>query len=257
MNLRLLFYATCTQNDMNPSNLVFHMRNLQKQAYLSFKDRPAVSLIQQVRTEGLTYLEPAALVDLYTRVKEVEAQGLDGIMIEAGCALGGSAIIITAAKEANRSLFLYDTFEMIPPPSTQDGEDAHQRYNVIVSGQADGLRGGEYYGYQDNLLAQVVQTFARFGFSSEEQHLHFVKGLYEETLLVNEPVTLAHIDCDWYDSVMTCLQRITPNLVSGGVLIIDDYNDWSGCRRAVDDYFATRQAEFIFEMKSRLHIIRR
>ncbi|MBX3055633.1 MAG: class I SAM-dependent methyltransferase [Anaerolineae bacterium] len=242
---------------MSSPNLVFHLHNLRKQATLWLKDRAAVSLIQQVRREGLTYLEPAALVDLYTRVKMVEDQELAGIMIEAGCALGGSAIVMTAAKQSNRPFFLYDTFEMIPPPSTQDGEDAHQRYNVIVSGQAGGLKGKSYYGYQENLLTQVTQTFVHYGFPLEQHHLHFIKGLYEETLVVSQPVALAHIDCDWYDSVMTCLQQITPNLVPGGVLIIDDYADWSGCRRAVDTYFASRQAEFIFEMKSRLHIIRR
>jgi asparagine synthase (glutamine-hydrolysing) len=56
---------------------------------------------------------------------------------------------------------------------------------------------------------------------------------------------------------MTCLRRIEPHLVSGGVLVIDDYEDWSGCRKAIDDYFASRHGEFLFEMKSRLHIVRR
>jgi asparagine synthase (glutamine-hydrolysing) len=242
---------------MKSQNLVAYWKNFQKLLPLWFKDKQAASLIRQVRAEGLTYLESAALVDLYSRVKMVEAQGLKGVIIEAGCALGGSAIVMAAAKMTNRPIYLYDTFEMIPPPSTRDGDDAHQRYHVIASGQASGLKGGNYYGYQKDLLTQVTKTFATYGFTEEQQHLHFEKGLYEDTLIINQPVALAHIDCDWYDSVMTCLERITPNLVSGGVLIIDDYADWSGCRRAVDSYFASRQEEFVFETKSRLHIIRR
>jgi asparagine synthase (glutamine-hydrolysing) len=55
-------------------------------------------------------------------------------------------------------------------------------------------------------------------------------------LHVSEPVALAHIDGDWYRSVMTCLRRIEPNLVPGGTLVIDDYRAWSGCKRAVDEY---------------------
>jgi asparagine synthase (glutamine-hydrolysing) len=41
------------------------------------------------------------------------------------------------------------------------------------------------------------------------------------------------------------------------VLIIDDYYTWSGCRKAVDDYFADKKDGFGFCNKSRLHIIRK
>lgn len=242
---------------MNLHRASFYFHNFQKLARLWLKDREATAVIKQVRADKLTYLEPAALIDLHTRVTQVEQQGLSGIMIEAGCALGGSALVIAAGKQPDRPLYLYDAFEMIPPPSTADGADAQQRFDVIASGQATGIKGGTYYGYRANLLAQVQHTFTHYGFETDEQHIHFVKGFYEDTLAVNQPVALAHIDCDWHDSVMTCLQRIEPHLVSGGVLIIDDYKDWSGCRTAVDTYFANRQDEFVFEMKSRLHIVRK
>jgi asparagine synthase (glutamine-hydrolysing) len=87
--------------------------------------------------------------------------------------------------------------------------------------------------------------------------VQFVAGFYEETLQIDQPVALAHIDCDWHDSVMTCLERIEPHLVKGGLLIIDDYDEWSGCKRAVDSYFANRKDEFDFILKSRLHIVRK
>jgi asparagine synthase (glutamine-hydrolysing) len=82
-------------------------------------------------------------------------------------------------------------------------------------------------------------------------------GLFEDTLYIAEPVALAHIDCDWYQSVMLCLERITPHLIPGGVLVIDDYRDWAGCKRAVDEYFTGRGDEFRFVMRARLHIERR
>ena len=84
-----------------------------------------------------------------------------------------------------------------------------------------------------------------------------VKGLYSDTLKIDSPVSLAHIDCDWFDSVMTCLERIAPRLVKGGALVIDDYDNWSGCKSAVDLYFNDRKAEFDFVRKSRLHIVKR
>ena len=46
------------------------------------------------------------------------------------------------------------------------------------------------------------------------------------------------------------------SLIVGGVLVIDDYDSWSGCRRAVNDYFAGRKAECRFERRARLHIVK-
>lgn len=199
----------------------------------------------------------AALIDLYQAVNDAERQKIPGILIEAGTALGGSAIAMAAAKQPERTMLIFDAFEMIPPPSERDDRDAHQRYALIRDGQAVGLKGTPYYGYQPNLLQQVEQNFVRFGFPPSTHHIHLVKGYYADTLRVDRPVAVAHVDCDWYDSVMTCLERIVPYLAVGGRLIVDDYTHWSGCRRAVEDYFAGRQEGFEFIMKSRLHIVRR
>lgn len=91
----------------------------------------------------------------------------------------------------------------------------------------------------------------------QDNDVHLVKGLFQDTLHIGDQVALAHIDADWYESVMTCLTRIAPRLISGGVLVIDDYDDWSGCRTAVDEYFADRHEEYEFIRRSRLHIVRR
>ena len=74
---------------------------------------------------------------------------------------------------------------------------------------------------------------------------------------MDEPAALAHIDADWYQSVMTCLERIEPHLSPGGVLVIDDYDHWSRCRKAVDEYFADKRDRYFFLRRSRLHIVRR
>src|SRR5439155_425231 len=106
-------------------------------------------IIRAVRAQGLTYLSEADLKDLHDRVAEVERRGLPGIFIEAGCAAGGSAIVLAAAKAKSRPLFVYDVFGMIPQPSARDGQDVHARYQVIQSGQSRGIRGKKYYGYED------------------------------------------------------------------------------------------------------------
>jgi asparagine synthase (glutamine-hydrolysing) len=235
------------------SKLIGHARHLA----LLASDRNAYRVIRDVKGQKLTYLSTLALVELRQTIKELEHAERDGVLIEAGCALGGSALVVAASKSQSRDLYIYDVFDMIPPPSERDGADAHERYNVIVGGDSVGIRDSTYYGYQKNLLEQVQSSFLDFGYPPRENNIHLVQGLFEDTLAVNEPVLLAHIDSDWYDSVLTCLQRIEPQLVSGGVLIVDDYYTWSGCRAAVDDYFSDKRSQFTFADKSRLHISRR
>jgi len=38
------------------------------------------------------------------------------------------------------------------------------------------------------------------------------------------------------------LKVLWPRLVSGGLLIIDDYGYWEGARRAVDEFFAAMKS---------------
>jgi len=214
------------------------------------------AIISAVRKDKLSYLSKGALEDLYERVSVIEKKALPGMIIEAGCALGGSAIVMATAKSASRPMFVYDVFGMIPPPSDKDGEDVQQRYDEIVGGKSRGIKGEGYYGYEDDLYGKVTENFNRHGVPVEQNNVHLVQGLFEDTLKVEGPVALAHIDGDWYSSVMVCLQQIEPNLVSGGVLVIDDYEAWSGCRKAVDEYFADKKDHYRFQYKSRLHIIK-
>jgi asparagine synthase (glutamine-hydrolysing) len=212
--------------------------------------------ILQIKREKLTYLGIGALIDLASDVAEVEQNHLSGIVIETGCALGGSALVICAVKNKHRPFKIYDSFEQIPPPSSEDGQDAHHRYEQIKSGKSTGINGNIYYGYQDNLMEVVSQNFSTYGYPLLENQAELIKGYFENTLQFNEPVALAHIDCDWYESVKICLNNISPQLLVGGRMVIDDYFDWSGCKQAVDEFLSTHKADFRVDIKSRLSIVR-
>jgi hypothetical protein len=240
---------------MTSKRLIRSIATFLRLTKLTLEDWRAAHVIVCVKRASLTFLSAAALIDLYDAVSTIERRQITGIFIEAGCALGGSALVITAAKSPQRPFYIYDTFEMIPPPSERDGLDAHRRYQKIITGQAKGPGNTLYYGYLGDLLPRVKATFTAYGFTPAENHLYFIKGLFQETIHLTDPIALAHIDGDWYDSVMVCLERIVPNLQHGGVLIIDDYESWSGCRRAVDEFFHKRHG-FKFQMKTRLHIWR-
>lgn len=213
-------------------------------------------VIAQVQEERLTFLRASRLSDLAALVLDLDRRGIPGLVIEAGTARGGSAITMAAAKAPERPMRVYDVFAMIPPPSTRDGEDVHERYATIAKGEAKGKEGDVYYGYRSDLLTEVTESFERHGVPLADHHVELVAGLFDDTLHVDEPVAFAHLDGDWYESTMTCLQRIAPHVVPGGRIVLDDYYAWSGCRDAVDDYFRTRD-DFRLEFRARVHAIRR
>ena len=214
-------------------------------------------IIARVREQNLTFLGVPQLNELYEAVQELRRANRPGIIIEAGCALGGSALVLAQAKEPDRPLYVHDVFGMIPPPSDKDGLDIHHRYAKIKSGKAQGFNGNLYYGYEDNLEEKVRQTFATFQLPVDGKSIILVKGLFQETLTSNEPVALAHIDGDWYESVRTCLEKIGPRLSSGGVMIIDDYYCWSGAKKAVNEFLASHPDTYTTRKRSRLHIIKK
>ena len=211
--------------------------------------------VAAVRDERLTYLKAGMLEDLAACVLQIERDGVDGLVIEAGTARGGSAIVLAAAKSPERPMKVYDVFGTIPPPTERDGADVHRRYATIAAGEAKGPGGETYYGYRDDLYHEVEDAFARHGVSVGEHNVELVRGLFEDTIQLDEPVSFAHLDGDWYESTMTCLTRIAPLLATGGRIVLDDYDKWSGCRRAVDEYFAGREG-FRLKHRTKLHVVR-
>lgn len=59
-------------------------------------------------------------------------------------------------------------------------------------------------------------------------------------------IAVIHIDRGWYDLVKFCLEVCADKVSEGGVIVIDDYNDYGGCRVAVDEFLASRR-DFTFE----------
>ncbi|RYZ46871.1 MAG: macrocin O-methyltransferase, partial [Chitinophagaceae bacterium] len=51
-----------------------------------------------------------------------------------------------------------------------------------------------------------------------------------------QKIALLRLDTDWYESTKHELIHLYPLLTANGILIIDDYGYWQGCRKAVDEY---------------------
>ena len=98
-----------------------------------------------------------------------------------------------------------------------------------------------------------VKNFSKKLFSDIDE-FNFIKGKVEDTLkdkrnLPNK-ISLLRLDTDLYESTKIELNILYPLLVEKGILIIDDYGDFQGCRKAVDEYFSDKNVLMISVDKS-------
>jgi predicted O-methyltransferase YrrM len=203
-----------------------------------------INLIRAIREARLTYLSEAKLETIALTCRSLEDRRIAGRFVEAGCALGGSAILIARSKAPARQLDLFDVFAMIPPPSDEDPQDVVARYEQISSGGSKGIGGDKYYGYEEDLYQIVLNNLKRFSVSPESHTVALIKGLVQDAMQFNDPIAFAHIDVDWYEPVKTCLDRVYPHLSVGGSIVLDDYHDWGGCRKATDEFLAAVGHDF-------------
>lgn len=205
---------------------------------------------KRVRQDRLTYLTPQKLLRIEQAMRRVKDRQVAGDFLEFGVALGGASIVIaTEARAQHRGFAGFDVFAMIPPPSSaKDDAKSKERYAVIAAGKPKGIGGDAYYGYRSDLYADVVASFERHGLAVDGAEVALWKGLFEQTWPQRKagPIAFVHIDCDWYDPVKYCLESAAAQLRPGGIMMLDDYHDYGGCRTATEEFRAAH-ADFIFE----------
>ena len=188
-----------------------------------------------------TMTHPRRCRHLWKACKQVLSRNVPGCFVECGVWRGGSSAIMALAMKnagSQRPLHLFDSFEGLPEPTKDDGTNA-----AVLSG---GRNAGE--------LAPINQCQAGL---EEVRHLmldvikadpslvHFHVGWFQNTLPTATghlgPIALLRLDGDWYDSTKICLECLYPLLSSGGIVILDDYSYWEGCRKATDEYRSRNQ----------------
>ena len=71
-------------------------------------------------------------------------------------------------------------------------------------------------------------------------------------------ISLLRLDTDYYVSTKVEIETFWPLLSKGGVLIIDDYDYWSGARMAIDEFFEREGiTPFLIRMESGRLLIKR
>jgi len=179
-----------------------------------------------------TMLGAERLHSLYSLAKQICNSPLEGDFVECGVAAGGStlllALVIKRHSRVARKLWSFDTFEGMPPPTALD--------RSITGLSAQGTNWGA--GTCSSPLAYVADHLSRYGVA---ELVELQKGLFRDTLpglKENEiQISLLHMDGDWFESTSDILTHAYDQVLPGGFIQIDDYGHWTGCRKAVDEFF--------------------
>jgi O-methyltransferase len=199
-------------------------------------DPATAGICERVRPYTLT--PPPRVMALCEAVRHLERAGIDGPIVECGVWRGGSmmaaALTLLELGSTERELLMFDTFTEIPRPDERDthmsGTAGPEFFDRVVAAAPD------VYGLLP--LDRVRELLESTGYPRDR--LRFVPGMVEDTIPAQAPerIALLRLDTDWYRSTIHELRHLYPRVVSGGIVIVDDYGEFAGARDAVDEYLA-------------------
>lgn len=196
-------------------------------------DDEAKEIIRAVKPYTMT--SPERLNAFILATRHVVRHNIPGDIVECGVWRGGSmqacAKALLALGETDRDLHLFDTFEGMPPPTAEDLRRDGKSAEDLLAAQ-----GKDRPIWAIASLEDVQAGFEQVPYPGER--VHYVQGMVEATVPQQAPeqISILRLDTDWYASTKHELEFLYPRLVSGGVLLIDDYGYWQGSRQAVDEF---------------------
>lgn len=219
-------------------------------------EKEANEAIKIVRKQ--TMLPYTNLITLYEQILYCEKNKLIGDFVECGVWNGGAVGLMALANlkygKERRNLHLFDAFEEICAPNEKvDGEKAINEIrrilgkNVPTEGELIPLKGiyNRFGGPSDifkckNLIENTI------GYPAINIFYH--KGWFQNTVPIKskeiEKIAILRLDGDWYESTKICIENLYDKVVSGGFIIFDDYGLYSGCKKAIDEFFISRNEHY-------------
>lgn len=180
------------------------------------------------------------LANVYDLAVMAEQDKLSGAFVECGVWKGGCIGLMAAVARdhgSNRKIVLFDSFEGLPEPTAEDGEEARDYAGGRINGELKAI--DQCVGPMESVRELFFQRL-----HIDEKKVEFRKGWFQDTVPGSGqgvgPIAILRLDGDWYDSTVVCLNELYDRVVPGGFIIIDDYGFWEGCRKAVDEFMDRR-----------------
>jgi len=166
-------------------------------------------------------------------VKLVEKNNIQGDIVEIGVWKGGSMLSMILASSTEREFYLYDTFEGMTEPTVLDKDYKNVQASDILNKPSI------------KCLSTLDEVKKNIYTHVKDKKIHFIKG----DILLNKTfpskIAVLRLDTDWYESTKYELEIFYPLVSEGGVVIIDDYGHWEGCKIAVDEFIKDRNINLI------------
>lgn len=193
-----------------------------------------------------TMLPMPRLFDAYEAVTSINSERLPGDIVECGVWNGGCVGLMGIAhlnhQGPQRRFHLFDSFEGLPQPSSYDKEVIvdFEAYHPGIRLQDDDpelIAIGACAGMSQPAVEKFLVETLGLARDSFVFHVGWFQDTVPRSLNVIEQIALLRIDGDWYDSTKVCLEALYDRVVRNGFVIIDDYGTFSGCKKAVDEFF--------------------
>jgi O-methyltransferase len=172
----------------------------------------------------------ARINNIRTLLDRVVADGIPGDLIETGVWRGGATLLmrgfLAAHNITDRKVWVADSFAGLPVPSHP--ADAGYDFSVAVAPVLAVSRD------------EVEDLFRRYDLLDDQ--VRFLEGWFSDTLpnAPIEQIALMRLDGDLYESTMDAITALYDKLSPGGYVIVDDYNDFEPCRRAITEFRESR-----------------
>lgn len=184
---------------------------------------------------------------------------ISGDVVECGVWRGGCSAMLanTAIRfKSLKTFHLFDIFDDICEPTLIDGpklinEIGGQKHAMgrllPIKGVYDRLGGPGKVENVYKLLTSMV------GYPKEKINIY--KGWFQHTVVPDskniKKISFLMLDGDLYASIKVCLENLYDKVVPGGIVFIDDYFRYDGCKLAVDEFIKNRKLKVKFLQSDR------
>lgn len=202
-------------------------------------DNGDIELAKEILKHGYTMCKPERLFSTILAAKYVKKNNIYGDFVECGVWRGGNSIAaaqVFSTDKIMRKIWLFDTFSGMTEPTEFD-VSSDDRIPTMTRYEQDKRLDHNEWCFAS--LEDVRSNFEQSGIILNET-VQFIKGDVLTTLEkepIPEKISVLRLDTDWYESTKKELEVLYPRLVSGGLLLLDDYAFWNGARKAVAEYF--------------------
>jgi O-methyltransferase len=191
--------------------------------FLVLKPRALFAIPGIRRIKGYTMQTIAGIYQMNEHIRYVQQKNIPGAIVETGSWKGGLGAYMA---QFGRETWLFDSFEGLPEMNEKDREITEPK----------GLAMHEKTGY-----IAVPEQMARDIAAKLGTKPHIIKGWFIDTLPKYKQeigaISILRLDGDTYDSTQQALEILYESVSPGGVVVVDDYYDFSGCREALYDFF--------------------